>query len=57
MHYKEFLVVGDERPQLEVGERLCASCFGKADKAAAEKRQLRRFGSQPRMFRILHRLP
>ncbi len=36
VHYKEFLVVGDERPQLEVGEKLCASCFGRADKTAAE---------------------
>ena len=36
IHYKEFLVVGDDRPQLEAGERLCTSCFGKRDKLVAE---------------------
>ena len=36
IHYKEFLVVGDNRPVLEANERLCASCFGKQDKAFAE---------------------
>ncbi len=36
IHYKEFLVVGDDRPLLEAGERLCTSCFGKKDKLVAE---------------------
>ena len=36
VHYKEFLVVGDSRPSLEAGERLCTSCFGKQQKAFAE---------------------
>ena len=36
IHYKEFLVVGDVRPTLEVGERLCTSCFGRKDKLVAE---------------------
>ena len=29
IHYKEFLIVGDVRPTLEAGERLCTSCFGR----------------------------
>ena len=36
VHYKEFLVVGDSRPSLEAGERLCTTCFGKQQKAFAE---------------------
>ena len=36
IHYKDFLVIGDNRPQLEAGERLCTSCFGKQDKLVAE---------------------
>ena len=36
IHYKEFLVVGDNRPVLEAGERLCSSCFGRKDKLVAE---------------------
>ena len=36
IHYKEYLVVGDVRPILEPGERLCVSCFGRRDQAASE---------------------
>ena len=36
IHYKEFLIVGDVRPTLEAGERLCTSCFGRKDKLVAE---------------------
>lgn len=36
VHYKDFLVVGNHRPVLESGEKLCTSCFGKGDKLVAE---------------------
>ena len=36
VHYKEYLVVGDVRPVLEKGERLCISCFGKRDQVATQ---------------------
>ena len=36
VHYKEYLIVGDSRPVLERGERLCISCFGKRDQVASE---------------------
>ena len=36
VHYKEYLVIGDARPVLEKGERLCISCFGKRDQIASE---------------------
>ena len=34
--YKDFLVVGNHRPVLDSGEKLCTSCFGKGDKLVAE---------------------
>ena len=36
VHYKDFLVVGESRPQLQPGEKLCSSCFGKQQKVFAE---------------------
>ena len=36
VHYKEFMVVGDSRPSLEQGEKLCATCFGKQQKIFEE---------------------
>ena len=36
IHFKEYLIVGDVRPVLEKGERLCISCFGKRDQIASE---------------------
>lgn len=34
--YKDYVVIGDQRPELKAGERLCGSCFGAKDKAASE---------------------
>ena len=34
--YRDYVVIGNERPELKVGERLCGSCFGSRDKAASE---------------------
>ena len=34
--YRDFVVIGDERPDLCPGERLCGTCFGRADKAVSE---------------------
>ena len=34
--YRDFVVVGDVRPQLAEGERLCAVCFNSKEKAAVE---------------------
>ena len=34
--YKSFLVVGNFRPTLEAGEKACATCFGRRDKAVEE---------------------
>ena len=34
--YKDYVVIGDQRPDLKAGERLCGSCFGAKDKAASE---------------------
>ena len=34
--YRDFVVVGDVRPQLAEGERLCAVCFNPREKAAVE---------------------
>ena len=36
VRYKEFMVVGDSRPSLEQGEKLCATCFGKQQKIFEE---------------------
>ena len=36
VHYKEFLVVGDSRPTLELGEKLCTSCFGRQQLLVSE---------------------
>ena len=30
------MVIGDVRPELNPGERLCGTCFGRADKAVSE---------------------
>ena len=34
--YKDYVVIGDQRPELKAGERLCGSCFGAKDKAASQ---------------------
>ena len=34
--FGDFLVVGNHRPVLDSGEKLCTSCFGKGDKLVAE---------------------
>ena len=34
--YKEFVVIGGERPELVPGERLCGTCFGQRDKTVTE---------------------
>ena len=34
--YKDYVVIGNQRPELKAGERLCGSCFGARDKAASE---------------------
>ena len=34
--YKDYVVIGDQRPELKLGERLCGSCFSSRDKAASE---------------------
>ena len=36
LDYKDYVVIGDQRPELKAGERLCGSCFGAKDKAASE---------------------
>ena len=32
LDYKDYVVIGDQRPELKAGERLCGSCFGAKDK-------------------------
>ena len=34
--YKDYVVIGNQRPELKIGERLCGSCFSSRDKAASE---------------------
>ena len=34
--YRDYVVVGDVRPELCTGERLCGTCFGRADKIVSE---------------------
>ena len=34
--YKDFVVVGEVRPELKPGERLCGTCFGRKDKDFTE---------------------
>ena len=34
--YKDYVIVGNQRPELKVGEKLCGSCFGARDKAVSE---------------------
>ena len=34
--YREFVVIGSDRPQLKEGEKLCAVCFSAKEKAAVE---------------------
>ena len=36
LDYRDFVVIGENRPELVAGERLCGSCFGARDKAASE---------------------
>jgi len=36
LDYRDFVVIGENRPELVAGERLCGSWFGAKDKAASE---------------------
>ena len=36
LDYRDFVVIGENRPVLAVGEKACGSCFGARDKAASE---------------------
>ena len=38
--YKDFVVIGDTRPELEGGERACGTCFGAKDKVVSEAEQI-----------------
>lgn len=34
--YKDYVVLGNVRPELKMGEKLCGTCFGARDKAVSE---------------------
>ena len=36
LDYRDFVVIGESRPELVAGERLCCTCFGARDKAWSE---------------------